>query len=417
MSNPATTPLFDSVDLVRRSVPGVLERIPLDHLELAPNPRTKVDEDGIRRLAHMLAATGQLIPCIGARPDPAGPVLLYDGQRRLLAAQASRQLAGTEHHEDLAPVQSLIVLLLDHEPSAEEIRRIQAQANQREDLSLADQQEQFRDCWQARAALVDDDRVAAVCADLGISAKKAHNLRRQLTLPEPIRGRVAERPAGGQLSVTMANRLADMHDVAPELTAAVAQRITTTDLHDKAMRDLGAFVHRTVVEAEHTYAVRIDDGDLLDGAEHVEHARQHLTPTGQQQAAGILGCKLGALDTELDTLAARARSKALKVRVTPQLRDRARTGRYAYVHDRGQDFAAGIWVVDPVSCSTRSASSSSTPTTPPPASRPTSPAPRSTTMSCARPPTTTASASNARGPATPTRSAPTSDSATTSAPG
>jgi ParB-like chromosome segregation protein Spo0J len=349
--NPALLPrpaLFDVTTLAARDTDGRIERVPLDQLELAPNARRDISPEGIARLASMLMRTGQLIPCIGARPDPAGPLLLYDGQRRLLAAQASRQLAGTEHHEDLAPVQSLIVLLLDHEPSAEEIRRIQAQANQREDLSLADQQEQFRDCWQARAALVDDDRVAAVCADLGISAKKAHNLRRQLTLPEPIRGRVAERPAGGQLSVTMANRLADMHDVAPELTAAVAQRITTTDLHDKAMRDLGAFVHRTVVEDEHTYAVRIDDGDLLDGAEHVEHARQHLTPTGQQQAAGILGCKLGALDTELDTLAARARSKALKVRVTPQLRDRARTGRYAYVHDRGQDFAAGIWVVDPV---------------------------------------------------------------------
>jgi hypothetical protein len=35
-----------------------------------------------------------------------------------------------------------------------------------------------------------------VCADLGISAKRAHNLRRQLTLPEQIRARVAERPAG-----------------------------------------------------------------------------------------------------------------------------------------------------------------------------------------------------------------------------
>jgi ParB-like chromosome segregation protein Spo0J len=346
--NPATTRLFDTVDLVRRSVQGVVERIPLDELALAPNPRKEIDPDGIERLAHMLATTGQLIPCIGARPDPAGPVLLYDGQRRLLAAQASHPLAGTEHHEHLAAVQSLIVLLLDHEPTAEEIRRIQAQANQREDLSLTDQQQQFRDCWQARAGLQDDDRVAAVCADLGISAKKAHNLRRQLTLPEPIRGRVAERPAGAQLSVTMANRLADMHDVAPQLTEAVAQRITTTDLHDKAMRDLGAFVHRTVVEDEHTYAVRIDDGDLLDGAEHVEHARAHLTAAGQRQAAGILGRKLEALDSELDTLAARAKAKALKVRITPELRERARTGRYAYVHDRGQDFAAGIWVVDPV---------------------------------------------------------------------
>jgi hypothetical protein len=29
------------------------------------------------------------------------------------------------------------------------------------------------------------------------------------------------------------------------------------------------------------------------------------------------------------------------------VRDRARNGRYAFVHDRGQDFAAGIWVIDP----------------------------------------------------------------------
>jgi hypothetical protein len=29
------------------------------------------------------------------------------------------------------------------------------------------------------------------------------------------------------------------------------------------------------------------------------------------------------------------------------VRDRARNGRYAFVHERGRDFAAGIWVVDP----------------------------------------------------------------------
>jgi hypothetical protein len=122
-----------------------------------------------------------------------------------------------------------------------------------------------------------------------------------------------------------------MPTVAPELTAAVAQRITSTDLD------------------EHAYAVRIDDGTLLDGPEQIEieHARAHLTPAGQRQAASGLGCKLSKLDSELDTLAARAKTSALKVRVTGELRDRARTGRYAFVHERGQDFAAGIWVVDP----------------------------------------------------------------------
>ncbi len=72
-----------------------------------------------------------------------------------------------------AAVRSLIVLLLDHEPGPDEMRRIQAQENQREELALADQQEQFRDCWAARAGLPDDDRIAAVCADLGIGARKA----------------------------------------------------------------------------------------------------------------------------------------------------------------------------------------------------------------------------------------------------
>ena len=110
---------------------------------------------------------------------------------------------------------------------------------------------------------------------------------------------------------------------------------------------MGAFVHRTVVEDEHTYAVRIDDGALLDAAEQIDHARAHLDADGQRQIAAILGCEPDKLDRELDTLAARARTRALKVRITSEIRDRARNGRYAFVHDRGQDFAAGIWVVDP----------------------------------------------------------------------
>jgi hypothetical protein len=108
----------------------------------------------------MLMRTGQLVPCIGHRSDLGHPrTVICDGQRRLLAAIASAKLAGAEGYEDLAPVQSLIVLLLDHEPGADEIRRIQAQANQRESLFLVDQQEQ-RDCWEARAGLPEPDRIA-----------------------------------------------------------------------------------------------------------------------------------------------------------------------------------------------------------------------------------------------------------------
>jgi|GEM_PF-3168793 len=349
--NPALLPcpaLFDVTTVAKAPVEGQIQRIELDALELAPNARREISREGIERLAGMLMRTGQLVPCIGHRPDPGQPrTVIYDGQRRLLAAQASAELAGADGYEGLAPVKGLIVLLLDHAPAADEIRRIQAQANQRENLSLVDQQDQLRDCWEARAGLSEPDRIAAVCADLGISAKRAHNLRRQLALPDRIRARVAERPAGEQISVTMANRLADMHEIAPELTDAVAKRITSTDLHDKALQDLGAFVHRTVVEDEHTYAVRIDDGAILDAAEQIAHAREHLGSQEQRQIAAILGCKPDGLDAELDTLTARAKSRALKIRVTGEVRDRARNGRYAFVHDRGQDFAAGIWVVDP----------------------------------------------------------------------
>jgi hypothetical protein len=350
--NPALLPspaLFDVTTVAKAPVEGTIERIALEDLELAPNPRKHISQDSIQSLAALLMRTGQLIPCIGHRPTPNHPpVLLYDGQRRLLAARASHRLSGTDGFEDLAAVRSLIVLLLDHEPTPDEIRRIQAQANQREELSLLDQQQQFADCWQARAGLPDDERVLAVCADIGISPRRAHNLRRQLTLPAQIRERVAERPTGRQLSVTMTNRLADMHEVAPDLTRAVAQRITTTDLHDSAVRDLGAFVHRTIVEDENTYAVRIDDGALLDAAEQIDRARPQLTPTTREQLAQILSCEHDKLDRELDTLTARAKTKALKLRITPETRERARVGRFAYVHQRGQDFADGIWVVNPV---------------------------------------------------------------------
>ncbi len=340
--------LFDVSTTTGGEVPARIERVALEHIELAENPRREISDEGIDRLAKMLCASGQLVPCIGWRPDPDRPtVILYDGQRRYLAAKASHGLAGSEYMPGLAePVRSLIVLLLDHAPTPEEIRRLQAHCQQREELSLSDQQQQFADCWQARAGLLDGDRIAAVCNDLGISAKRAHNLRRQLTLPETIRTRVAERPSGEQISATMANKLADMHELAPQLTEAVAKRITSSELHDKAIRHLGAFVHRTVVEDEHTYAVRIDDGAMLDAAEQVDHARPHLTDRGQGQIAAILGCEVQRLDRELDALAARARARALKLRITPEIRDRARNGRYAFVHDRGQDFFAGIWVID-----------------------------------------------------------------------
>jgi hypothetical protein len=349
IANPALLPdppLFDVTALAPKGVEASIERFGLDDIELAPNARQAVGD--LDALAGTLCRSGQLVPCLGYRAVPDGPAIIWDGQRRYLAAKRSHELAGTDGYQGLEPVQSLIVLLLDHQPEPDEIRRIQAICNNaRESLAPADEQAQFADCWQARAGLGEEDRIAAVCADLGISGKKAHNLRRQLTLPEHIRIRVAERPAGNQLSGTIANKLADMHEVAPGLTGAVAKRITSSELHDRAVRDMGAFVHRTVLEDERVYAVRIDDGALLDGHEQIQQARTHLSSESAGQLAGILGCEPDKVEKELDTLAARAKTKSLKVRITGEIRDRARTGRYAFVFDRGQDFAASIWVIDP----------------------------------------------------------------------
>ena len=139
-----------------------------------------------------------------------------------------------------------------------------------------------------------------------------------------------------------------MHELAPELTGAVAARITSPELHERALADLGAFVHRTVVEDETVYAVRIDDGALLDAAEQLERARARLTPDDRPQAASLLGCAPDKLDRELDTLAAHARTRATKIQVDAALRDRAANGRYAWTFDRGRDFARGIWIVDPL---------------------------------------------------------------------
>src|SRR4051812_26248301 len=289
--SPALAPapaLFDVTTVSHEGVDGTLARVRLGELELAENPRKAIPPEGIERLAGMLMRLGQLAPCLGWRPAPERPARLYDGQRRLLPAPARETPARGARLAGPPPGRSPVVLLLDHEPGREEILRIQAQANRSEELALVDQQAQFGDCWQARAGLPEADRIAAVCADLGISPKKAHNLRRQLTLPEAIRARVAERPAGNQLSVTLANRLADMHEIAPALTAAVAERITSTELHDGALRDLGAFVHRTLVEDAQVYAVRVDDGALLGAVEQTARARAHLTAADRRQLAAML---------------------------------------------------------------------------------------------------------------------------------
>ena len=161
----------------------------------------------------------------------------------------------------------------------------------------------------------------------------------------------------------MANQLADMHEIAPQLTEAVAKRITSSDLHDKALRDLGAFVHRTVVEDEHTYAVRIDDGAMLDAAEQIDHARAHLDADGQRQIAAILGCELERLDARARH-ARRPRQDAGRSRSASPARcaTAPATAATRSCTTAGRTSPPGSGSSTPPSCSTSSTSSSRTTT-------------------------------------------------------
>src|SRR4051812_23470589 len=66
---------------------------------------------------------------------------------------------------------------------------------------------------------------------------------------------------------------------------AVAARVTTGDLYGQAVRDLGGFVDRTVVGNDTIYAVRIDDGVLLDASEQIHQARRHVSAADEAAAA------------------------------------------------------------------------------------------------------------------------------------
>ena len=148
----------------------------------------------------------------------------------------------------------------------------------------------------------------------------------------------------------MANRLADMHDVAPELTEAVAERITTRELHDAAL------ARPRRVRAPHrrrgrAHVRRPDRRRRAARRRRPARARPRAAHRRRRPRAGRAAARLrrptssSASSTRWPRAPGHGRCK---LRVDAALRDRARAGRYAYVHDRGPDFAAGIWVVDPL---------------------------------------------------------------------
>lgn len=330
----------------------IIQRIPIAQIELATNPRKHINQEGIDRLAALMMRNGQFVPAIGRRVAD-DKVLLYAGQRRKLAVEASKTLAGTEGYENLKPLAGLIVLLLDYEPTAGDVRRIQAQENAREDLTVADQVQQFRDCWEDRVGASHDERLASVCDDLGIGIKKGQNLLKCMALPEDLRDRVSDRPSGDELSIGMANVLSEMQETSRPLTEAVAARITNKGLHDSAMSDMGAFINRTVLEDEGLYAVRIDLGTMLDAHAKLEQAIGALDDEATEQIASLFREEMEedkgpkTIQDALAKLSRRTKDAALKITVDDELRTRASAGNFGYVHHRGTEFADTIWVTDP----------------------------------------------------------------------
>ena len=191
--------------------------------------------------------TGQLIPCIGHRPNPDQPtVLLYDGQRRLLAANASHELAGTDGFEGLAPVRTLIVLLLDHEPTPDEIRRIQAQANQREELSLFKTSSSSSPTAGTPAPACQTTTASSRSAPTSASPPSARTTC-AASSPSPNRSANASPsapPASSSRSrwQTASPTCTRSRPTSPRPSPSASPAPTCTT---SALRDLGAFVHRT----------------------------------------------------------------------------------------------------------------------------------------------------------------------------
>jgi hypothetical protein len=282
----STTALFD-VEQIEIPLEQSLQSLPLDELKLAPNPRKDISEEGIDRLARMLATTGQLMPVIAYTEDDA--TFICDGQRRYLAAKRSHTVL--EDGEPGNPVTHLHVVVLDRKPTNAELLRLQAQANQHETLTLPDQRQQFADCWAERAGLDEATRMRAVCSDLGISPKLARNLQRQSELPAELAARVAARPTGDELSVTLANELHPIALKAPELAAAVADQVVDGFSQDEVRRDMVGAVHKAVATADKKdlFARKITLGQILVAQSLLEETAPHLVkPEHQRTAAALL---------------------------------------------------------------------------------------------------------------------------------
>ena len=351
--NPALLPspaLFDVTSVAKKSVEGQHRARVAREIELAPNARREISPEGIDRLAAMLARTGQLVPCIGHRSGEHEPVVLYDGQRRYLAAT--------------------------QEPRAVRHRGLrEPRAGQKPDRAAARP--------RARARGDPPHPVAGQQRARGPHARRpARTIPRLLAGPRrpgrrgPSRRRLRrprdQRPQGAEPAPTADPARGDPHPSrrAPSRRAAVGHDRQPARGHerDRAGADQGGGVsgsppqscttRRSRTSARSCTApwsrtstpTRCGSTTARCSTRRSRSSTPARTSTRKRKrswpacsAASPTSCRASSTRS-----AARAKAKALKIKITGRLRDRARTGRYAFVHERGQDFADSIWVIDPV---------------------------------------------------------------------
>ena len=403
----------------RRHARARRARAPRARPQRAPRHRPRGDRAARRACS---CRTGQLVPCIGHRPDPDEPtVVLYAGQRRLLAARASHELAGTPGFDGLAPVAQP-----DRAAARPRARRGRdpphpGPGEPARGALARDQQEQFRDCWQARAGLPDADRIAAVCADLGIGAGKAP----QPAPPaHPPRRRSARASPSAPPATSSRSRWPTASPTCTTSPPSSPRPSPPRDHHQRAARPRAARPRRLRAPHRRRGRARLRRAHRRRRParrRRADRARPRATspPAATPQAAARARLRSPTSSTrELDALAARAtQQRAQAARRRRAARPRRQRPLRLDVYDRGPDFAAGIWVIDPVfmldAVRQQLADADGDAR---PRGDATSPAPASTTPTCATPPTRTASGAPPSAPATPRRPPATSASATTSAP-
>lgn len=259
---------------------GTLEEVPLEQIELViHNPRTHVDETGLIRLAEMICRWGQVVPCIGRRISDT-EVALYAGQRRYLACAKSGQYIQADRDgllaqssddavnalagrlAELTPRTTLSIILLDQEPTATTIARIQAQENAREGLTIQDQVNQLRDVWAERASTADEAaRKAQVAADLGISVQKVTELLKLLLLDDATLARI--RPADQvksktDITITIAQKIAAVCASSPQLGRWIASEIEGNERRDDVKKGMAGFLSMRLMDARTSGAATHD---------------------------------------------------------------------------------------------------------------------------------------------------------------